>query len=89
MTKPAGTRRPKCDTLFDVFKNICDDEAEHVKTMAACQDYARIGKLVESPHVQAAKNKSKEKKKDEAKWIRVPTKEAGGIFFKSKQAYLS
>ena len=26
-------RRPKCDNLFDVFTNIRDDEAEHVKTM--------------------------------------------------------
>ena len=59
VTKPAGTRRPKCDNLYDVFKNICDDEAEHVKTMAACQDYARVGKLVESPHLVAKKSKDK------------------------------
>lgn len=51
--KEVGTRRPPCDTLFDVFKNICEDEAEHVKTMAACQDYARVGKLVVSPHLAA------------------------------------
>nr|AAM12876.1 quinol-to-oxygen oxidoreductase [Chlamydomonas reinhardtii] len=31
-------RRPSCKTLYDVFKNICDDEMEHVKTMKACQD---------------------------------------------------
>lgn len=30
-------RRPECDTLYDVFSNIVDDEVEHVKTMAACQ----------------------------------------------------
>ncbi|GFR41184.1 hypothetical protein Agub_g1853, partial [Astrephomene gubernaculifera] len=30
-------RRPPCDTLLDVFLNIRDDELEHVKTMAACQ----------------------------------------------------
>ena len=63
VSKDAGTRRPKCDNLYDVFKNICEDEAEHVKTMAACQDYARIGKLVESPHVKVA-NKSSGKNQD-------------------------
>ena len=31
-------RRPPCETLLDVFENIRDDEAEHVATMAACQD---------------------------------------------------
>ena len=30
-------RRPPCSTLYDVFKNICDDEMEHVKTMTACE----------------------------------------------------
>ena len=30
-------RRPKCDTLFDVFVAIRDDEKEHVKTMAHLQ----------------------------------------------------
>lgn len=38
-----GTRRPPCDNLYDVFTNICEDEAEHVKTMRACQDYSRLG----------------------------------------------
>ena len=33
-----GVRRPPCDTLLDVFTNIRDDEAEHVATMADCQD---------------------------------------------------
>ncbi|PRW56883.1 plastid terminal oxidase [Chlorella sorokiniana] len=31
-------RRPPCNNLYDVFINIRDDELEHVKTMAACQD---------------------------------------------------
>ncbi|KAL4447289.1 hypothetical protein ABPG77_007322 [Micractinium sp. CCAP 211/92] len=31
-------RRPPCNNLYDVFINIRDDEMEHVKTMAACQD---------------------------------------------------
>lgn len=30
-------RRPAVDNLYDVFVNIRDDEAEHVKTMVACQ----------------------------------------------------
>eukprot|EP00978_Attheya_sp_CCMP212_P016482 scaffold43225_cov59-Attheya_sp.AAC.2 len=30
-------RRPKCETLRDVFINIRDDEAEHVRTMAYLQ----------------------------------------------------
>lgn len=47
---PAGTRRPPCDSLLDVFRNICEDEAQHVKTMQACQDYAKLGSRVVSPH---------------------------------------
>lgn len=31
-------RRPPCETLYDVFKNISDDELEHVRTMKACAD---------------------------------------------------
>jgi ubiquinol oxidase len=30
-------RRPKCETLYDTFTNIRDDEMEHVKTMAYLQ----------------------------------------------------
>jgi radical SAM superfamily enzyme with C-terminal helix-hairpin-helix motif len=37
---------------LDVFENICQDEAEHVRTMQACQDYALLGDKVVSPHVQ-------------------------------------
>ena len=33
-------RRPPCNTLYDVFVNIRDDEAEHVVTMKACADDA-------------------------------------------------
>lgn len=55
VSKTVGSRRPKCDNLYDVFENICEDEAEHVKTMVACQDYARFGKQVESPHVKPKK----------------------------------
>lgn len=43
--RSAQPRTPKCDTLYDVFINIRDDEGEHVKTMAACQDYSIITDL--------------------------------------------
>ena len=38
-------RNPPCDNLYDVFCNIRDDEGEHVKTMAACQDSSIGGDL--------------------------------------------
>ncbi|KAJ4778725.1 Ubiquinol oxidase [Rhynchospora pubera] len=31
------SRKPKIENLYDVFMNIRDDEAEHCKTMKACQ----------------------------------------------------
>lgn len=63
--RDVGTRRPPCDTLYDVFKNICEDEAEHVKTMAACQDYARVGKLVVSPHLSFTTPNNKDNNNDD------------------------
>lgn len=30
------------DSLYDVFRNIRDDEGEHVKTMVACQDMSVV-----------------------------------------------
>ncbi|KAF6253734.1 alternative oxidase-domain-containing protein [Scenedesmus sp. NREL 46B-D3] len=46
-TSQAGStlRTPKCDNLYDVFINIRDDEGEHVKTMAACQDFSIMDDL--------------------------------------------
>lgn len=32
-------RRPPCEHLLDVFRNIRDDEFEHIQTMAACQSW--------------------------------------------------
>jgi len=49
--RPRGSRRPSCETLLDVFTNIRDDEAEHVATMAACQD---LSVAVSAPNVEAA-----------------------------------
>eukprot|EP00262_Sarcandra_glabra_P019918 TRINITY_DN773_c0_g1_i1.p1 TRINITY_DN773_c0_g1~~TRINITY_DN773_c0_g1_i1.p1 ORF type:complete len:391 (-),score=58.60 TRINITY_DN773_c0_g1_i1:176-1225(-) len=40
------TRRPKIENLYDVFVNIRDDEAEHCKTMKACQTHGNL----RSPH---------------------------------------
>lgn len=47
-----GSRRPPCETLLDVFTNIAIDEGEHVKTMQACQDYAKFGTKVVSSHLK-------------------------------------
>ncbi|KAK7245920.1 hypothetical protein RIF29_40774 [Crotalaria pallida] len=41
-----NTRRPKIENLYDVFVNIRDDEAEHCKTMKACQTSGNL----RSPH---------------------------------------
>ncbi|KAJ0082540.1 hypothetical protein Patl1_09834 [Pistacia atlantica] len=41
-----NTRRPKIENLYDVFVNIRDDEAEHCKTMKACQTPGNL----RSPH---------------------------------------
>lgn len=41
-----NTRRPKIENLYDVFMNIRDDEAEHCKTMKACQTHGNL----RSPH---------------------------------------
>lgn len=46
-----GSRRPTVNTLFDVVINIRDDEAQHVNTMAACQDPAVV---LRSPNTEAA-----------------------------------
>lgn len=49
-----GPRSPcpgQCTTLLDVFINIRDDEAEHVATMAACQD---PNVVVAAPRVETA-----------------------------------
>ncbi|NJO42789.1 MAG: plastoquinol terminal oxidase [Cyanobacteria bacterium CRU_2_1] len=42
-------RRPKIDTLYDVFINVRDDECEHVKTMIACQ-HPEAQLTFKSPH---------------------------------------
>jgi hypothetical protein len=52
VSRRPGSRRPPCDTLLDVFENIAVDEGEHVRTMQACQDYARFGISVVSPHLR-------------------------------------
>ncbi|KDP20687.1 hypothetical protein JCGZ_21158 [Jatropha curcas] len=44
------SRRPKINNLYDVFLNIRDDEAEHCKTMKACQTHGNL----RSPHSHTA-----------------------------------
>eukprot|EP00595_Chromulina_sp_UTEXLB2642_P002273 CAMPEP_0196763520 /NCGR_PEP_ID=MMETSP1095-20130614/4243_1 /TAXON_ID=96789 ORGANISM="Chromulina nebulosa, Strain UTEXLB2642" /NCGR_SAMPLE_ID=MMETSP1095 /ASSEMBLY_ACC=CAM_ASM_000446 /LENGTH=173 /DNA_ID=CAMNT_0042116903 /DNA_START=661 /DNA_END=1182 /DNA_ORIENTATION=- len=67
--RPPGSRRPPCDNLYDVFQNIKDDEAEHVSTMRACQNYATLGKLVVSPHVRfESKDEAEKISIDRQKW---------------------
>ncbi|MDJ0596769.1 MAG: alternative oxidase [Pleurocapsa sp. MO_226.B13] len=46
---PPAERRPKIETLYDVFVAIRDDEGEHVKTMVACQE-SDAQSVLESPH---------------------------------------
>lgn len=41
------TRRPKINSLYDVFNAIAGDEFEHVKTMVACQ---QLDTQIVSPH---------------------------------------
>eukprot|EP00871_Galdieria_phlegrea_P001577 jgi/Galph1/241/GphlegSOOS_G4928.1 len=64
-----GTRRPPCNNLYEVFQNIRDDEMEHVKTMHACQEYARLGKVVHSPH-ESKNVSSKEKRTHWKEWAK-------------------
>lgn len=46
---PVEARRPKIETLYDVFLAIKDDELEHVKTMIACQQ-PDAQETFQSPH---------------------------------------
>jgi len=45
-SRAPNSRRPIIENLYDVFMNIRDDEAEHCKTMKACQTYGNL----RSPH---------------------------------------
>ena len=67
MSKKPKTRRPPCDSLYDGFKNIAEDEAEHVKTMKACKDYSRVGDIVVSPHLGLEEDVDEEQKRQA--WI--------------------
>lgn len=44
-TCKAMTQTMHCRNLYDVFRNIMDDEWEHVKTMKACRDYSIVDDL--------------------------------------------
>ena len=49
----APARRPPVESLYDVFVNVRDDEAEHVKTMEACQrdDFVTSHTEMPTPYV--------------------------------------
>jgi ubiquinol oxidase len=68
VSKKPKTRRPPCDSLYDVFKNISEDEAEHVKTMRACMDYSLLGDAVVSPHLNSDADGSITEEKRQA-WL--------------------
>ncbi|XP_065877142.1 ubiquinol oxidase 4, chloroplastic/chromoplastic [Euphorbia lathyris] len=48
-SRTPNTRRPQINNLYDVFMNIREDEAEHCKTMKACQKHGNL----RSPHSYA------------------------------------
>ncbi|WCJ20131.1 Alternative oxidase family protein [Euphorbia peplus] len=48
-SRAPNTRRPQINNLYDVFMNIREDEAEHCKTMKACQKHGNL----RSPHSYA------------------------------------
>ncbi|KAG0491346.1 hypothetical protein HPP92_004744 [Vanilla planifolia] len=45
-SRTPNSRRPIIENLYDVFVNVRDDEAEHCKTMKACQIHGNL----RSPH---------------------------------------
>ena len=47
----SARRRPSIDNLYDVFVNVRNDEAEHMKTMQFCQ---LPGAILRSPSEAAA-----------------------------------
>lgn len=51
-SRPPAERRPKIETLYDVFVAIRDDEGEHVKTLVACQE-SDAQFALKSPHREA------------------------------------
>ncbi|KAI3680478.1 hypothetical protein L6452_35249 [Arctium lappa] len=66
-----NTRRPIIENLYDVFMNIRDDEAEHCKTMKACQTHGNL----RSPH---SYNENVSSKDDDSGCI-IPDAECEGI----------
>lgn len=51
-----SARRPKLETLYDVFVNIRDDEAEHWKTLCNLVQYGEM-QGVENKYVESSKPK--------------------------------
>jgi len=77
------SRRPKIESLYDVFCNIRDDELEHVKTMFQCQTSASV---IGSPNQQAAKAQRKvEDSSQTEKLIQVKMREVKSLEEKLRQ----
>ncbi len=47
----AGTRQPVINNLYDVVRNVVEDERQHVLTMRACQDPVVA---IKSPNTEAS-----------------------------------
>ena len=46
VTPEARCRRPKCETMLDIFNNIIEDEVEHKHTMVACQNPQEVARQI-------------------------------------------
>ncbi|KAK9804979.1 hypothetical protein WJX73_006746 [Symbiochloris irregularis] len=47
-------RRPSCNNLYEVFRNIRDDEQEHVDVMTACRDSTMADSLADRKQAEGA-----------------------------------
>lgn len=46
VSEEAQCRKPKCESMYDVFRNIIDDETEHKKTMISCQQPEEVARQI-------------------------------------------
>ena len=67
MTQVCLKKPAPCRNLYDVFKNIMEDENEHVKTMTACRDYSIMADLVNREKSKQDKGNTTAPPRDEAK----------------------
>jgi len=78
-----NTRRPKVENLYDVFYNIREDEAEHCKTMLACQTRGNLRSPHSAMHAPAASPSSVASIEEEERLLEIikdlPPAECAGI----------